>query len=304
MHPPTNTVGQRITHYAYCLPPTMQSTEWHASDYAQQSGLQKTLADKQLHSLTLRGDERVLDVGCGDGKITAEIAARVPRGSVLGVDPSNEMIAFATKRFGCHCSLAGERAGVRGLAPAAAPNLRFEVADARQLSYRNEFDLVVSFNALHWVPEQETALRAIRTALKPTGRTMFRFVPEGPRTCLEDVIEETRQSPRWAGHFADFRCPYAHFTPDEYRELAERSGFEVVRIELEDGSWDFQTRAAFAAWSRATFAEWTKRLPKDQWDDFIADVLDRYKPIAADANDQPHTFKFYQLEVELKPKPE
>jgi trans-aconitate methyltransferase len=287
----------------------MKTTEWHATDYARESGLQKAMADKQLRSLVLRGDERILDVGCGDGKITAEIAARVPRGSVLGVDPSREMIAFAQKKFGIispisPSPLVGEGRGEGAESTSGVSNLQFDVADVRQLTYRNEFDLVVSFNALHWVPEQETALRAIRAALKPSGRSMLRFVPEGPQKCLEDVIEETRQSSPWAAHFADFRRPYAHFTPDEYRELAGRAGFAVDRIDLEDGSWNFQTRAGFAAWSRATFAEWTKRLPENQWDAFIADVLDRYKPIADDDHEQPHTFKFYQLEVELTPKPE
>jgi trans-aconitate 2-methyltransferase len=74
-------------------------TEWHASDYYRQSGLQQAMAEEQLDRLTLGGAERILDVGCGDGKITAEIAARVPRGSVLGVDPSRDMIAFASNRF-------------------------------------------------------------------------------------------------------------------------------------------------------------------------------------------------------------
>ena len=87
--------------------------EWNASEYNRQSSLQAALAEEQLGRLTLEGSERVLDVGCGDGKITAEIAARVPRGSVLGVDPSENMIAFAARHFG----------------PATHPNLRFEVAD-------------------------------------------------------------------------------------------------------------------------------------------------------------------------------
>src|SRR5436190_13777 len=124
-------------------------TEWHASDYNRQSTLQQTMAEEQLRQLKLAGDERVLDVGCGDGKITAEIATRVPRGSVLGVDPSHDMIAFASSRF----------------ATKDHASLRFEVADARRMPYRNEFDLLVSFNALHWVPEQEAALASIRAAL-------------------------------------------------------------------------------------------------------------------------------------------
>src|SRR5689334_4212233 len=114
-------------------------TEWLASDYNRQSSLQQAMAEEQLRLLTLKGSERILDVGCGDGKISAAIAERVPTGSVLGVDPSRDMVVFASSHF----------------ATAARPNLRFEVADARRLPYRNDFDLVVSFNALHWVPEQE-----------------------------------------------------------------------------------------------------------------------------------------------------
>ena len=68
--------------------------EWNAGEYNQHSSLQAALVEAQLGRLTLEGAERVLDIGCGDGKITAEIAARVSRGSVLGVDPSRDMIAF------------------------------------------------------------------------------------------------------------------------------------------------------------------------------------------------------------------
>src|SRR5262245_7201070 len=262
-------------------------TEWHASDYYRQSGLQQALAEEQLSRLTLDGSERILDVGCGDGKVTAQIAARVPRGSVLGVDPSRDMIAFASSRFG----------------PLAQANLRFEVADARHLPYRNEFDLVVSFNALHWVPEQGAALASIRAALKPGGRALLRMVPSGQRKSLEAVIEEVRQRARWAGNFTGFRRPYAHFTPEEYRVLSEQAGFRVVRLHVEDKAWDFKTREAFVAFAEATFVEWTQRLPKSEWDSFIADVLDRYGSVAADSPQEANTFKFYQMEVELAPVP-
>lgn len=256
-------------------------TEWNARAYQRESTLQETLAEQNLSKLTLAGDERVLDVGCGDGKITAAIAARLPRGSVLGVDPSHRMIAFARERF-----------------PAdAAPNLRFEVGDARQLAFEGEFDLVVSFYALHWVHEQEAALRGIRAALKPAGTTLLQFVPEGPRPSLEDIIEEVRQTPRWAGYFADFEKPYAHFTPEEYRRMAEGAGLRVLRLERVDQAWDFGTRAAFAAWCHATFVSWTERLPEAEHDAFIAEVLDRYEPVSGDS----HTFRFWQLEVVLTP---
>ena len=258
-------------------------TEWHASDYHRHSSLQQAMAEEQLGRLTLEGSERILDVGCGDGKITAEIAARVPRGSVVGVDPSRDMVAFASSRFG----------------PSAHPNLRFEVADARRLPHRNEFDLVVSFNALHWVPEQDEALDSIRAALKPEGRALLRLVPNGRRESLEDVIEEVRHQPRWAGAFEGFRAPYVHFTPEDYRASAERAGFRVVRLHVEDKAWDFETPDAFVAFCRATFVEWTRRLPESEWEPFITGVLDRYRSVAADSSQEANTFKFYQMEVEL-----
>jgi trans-aconitate methyltransferase len=260
-------------------------TEWRASDYSRQSSLQQALAEEQLGRLTLEGTERILDVGCGDGKITAEIAARVPRGSVLGVDPSRDMIAFASSHFG----------------PPAQANLRFEVADARRLPYRDEFDLVVSFNALHWVPEQGAALDAIRAALKPGGRALLRMVPQGRRKSLEDVIEDVRHRPRWAAYFPGFQRPYVHFTPEEYRALAERHGFRVLRLGMEDGAWDFKTREAFLAFGRATFVEWTRCLPESEWPAFITEVLDRYRAVAADSPQEANTFKFYQMEVVLAP---
>jgi len=243
------------------------------------------MAREQLARLTLGGAERILDIGCGDGKVTAELAARVPRGSVLGIDPSRDMIAFASSHFG----------------PSVRPNLRFELADARCLPYREEFDLVVSFNALHWVPEQGAALRSIRTALRPAGQTLLRFVPQGRRTCLEDVIEDVRQSARWADYFTGFQRPYVHFRAEEYRGLAEHNGFQVLRMHTEDRVWDFKTREGFVAFGRATFVAWTRFLPEGDWQAFITDVLDRYRSVAADSPQEANTFKFYQMEVVLTP---
>jgi trans-aconitate 2-methyltransferase len=258
-------------------------TEWLASDYYRQSSLQQAMAEEQLRLLTLKGSERILDVGCGDGKISAAIAERVPKGSVLGVDPSHNMIAFASGHF----------------ATAAHANLRFEVANAQRLPYRDEFDLIVSYNALHWVPEQDAALGSIRAALVPGGHALLRFVPQGRRKSLEDVIEEVRRLARWADYFADFRAPYVHFSAEEYRVLAAKNGFRVDRVSVEDKAWDFKTRDGFLAFARATFVAWTQRLPESQWQAFINDVLDHYQSVAADNSSELNTFKFYQMEVNL-----
>jgi trans-aconitate methyltransferase len=75
------------------------TAKWNAADYAANSVVQQSWARELIAKLDLRGDEHVLDVGCGDGKVTAEIAQTVPRGSVIGVDASPQMIEFAQKTF-------------------------------------------------------------------------------------------------------------------------------------------------------------------------------------------------------------
>src|SRR5207253_4760706 len=152
---------QRRNKVRHSLLPHM--TEWNATEYCRRSSLQEAMAQEVLALLDLRGSERILDVGCGDGKITAEIASRAPRGSVIGVDPSRDMISFAQSHFG----------------PATRPNLRFEVADARCLPLQDEFDLVVSFNALHWISEQDAALSSIHSALIAGGKAQIRLVAAG-----------------------------------------------------------------------------------------------------------------------------
>jgi trans-aconitate 2-methyltransferase len=149
------------------------------------------MAREVLALLDLKGSERVLDVGCADGKITAEVATRVPRGEVLGVDASQDMITFASSHFG----------------PAVRPNLRFEVADARQLRFKNELDLVVSFNALHWIPEQEAALRSIRSAMTADGRALLRLFPRASARVSKMSSKRFGCHPDGALTFGSFTIP-------------------------------------------------------------------------------------------------
>lgn len=258
-------------------------TEWNAAGYAQISGLQAAMAAEVLSLVTFAGTERVLDVGCGDGKITAAIATRVPRGSVVGVDPSHDMIAFATAHFG----------------GAAHPNLRFETGDACTLPFRDAFDRVVSFNALHWVPDQDAALRSIRRALTAAGQAQLRLVPDGERTSLETVVEQTRRTPQWAPAFADFHDPYLHLTPAQYTAVAERNGFRVTSLRVQDKAWDFGSRAAFHAFCSVGLVAWTQRLPEAARAAFVDDALDRYGAATGAGPGEAGVFRFYQLDVTL-----
>jgi trans-aconitate 2-methyltransferase len=269
-------------------------TEWNAAEYARLSALQAAMAEEVFGLLRarLRGDERVLDVGCGNGKVTREIASLVPRGSVVGVDASAKMIEFAKSS-----PWGGDAAG--SSEPSALPaNLSFAVMDARRLTFREEFELVVSFNALHWVSESEQplALRGISAALKSNGTAQLRLVPRGARKSLEDVIEETAHTPRWGKCFVGIRDPYLHMKPDDYAALAERCGLHVDHVDTKDHAWDFGSTAAFAAFGTVTFVEWSQHVPESERPEFVADALAHYAPISGDN----HTFRFYQMDISAR----
>jgi trans-aconitate 2-methyltransferase len=260
-------------------------TEWNASEYHQLSALQDVMAAEVLSLLQLNGNERILDIGCGNGKTTASIAARVPKGSVVGVDASSDMIAFAKEHW-----------------TADHPNLQFAVADARHLPFKREFDLVVSFNALHWISDQALPLQGIHQALKSEGRAQLRLVAKGKRTCIEDVIDNTRKSPRWASYFKGFRDPFLHLTPEQYAALAEQQGFRVLSIHTSDKAWDFGSRDAFLARMKVTMIEWTQHLPESDRAAFIADALNSYRSVAVTAPGEENYFRFYQMDIVLAPK--
>ena len=132
-------------------------------------GQQQLWAQELLGKLKLRGDECLLDVGCGDGKVTAEIAAHLPRGRVVGVDLSLDMVHLAEERF----------------APELIPNLRFEQADASDLPFNEEFDVVFSNAVLHWVIDHQPG--AARDLVGPeTGRQGPAADGRGGQQCRYD----------------------------------------------------------------------------------------------------------------------
>jgi trans-aconitate 2-methyltransferase len=102
--------------------------KWDAGDYSRNSSSQQEWARELIGKLQLRGNERVLDIGCGDGKVSAEIAAWVPQGSVVGLDISREMIDYARQNFPSDTH----------------SNLEFVLGDASNLNYVQEFDVVFS----------------------------------------------------------------------------------------------------------------------------------------------------------------
>lgn len=259
-------------------------TEWNASEYDSLSALQDTMGAEVLSLLELHGNERILDIGCGNGKTTAAIAKRVPQGSVLGVDASTDMIAFAKEHW-----------------TAGHANLQFAVADACHLPFHSEFDLVLSFNALHWIPDQVSVLQSIRAAIRPESRAQLRLVSEGERRCMEDVMEDTRKSPRWTGYFKGFCDPFLHITPEHYAALAAQQDFRVLSLRTSDKAWDFGSRDAFSARMKVTMVEWVQHLPEADRAAFLNDALDRYRHVAVTRPGEENLFRFYQMDIVLAP---
>lgn len=256
--------------------------DWDGRSYRQVSDLQLWLARQSLTGVSMAGHERVLDVGCGDGRITAAIAEQLPSGSILGIDPSPRMVQTA-----------------QTLTDPDSPRLRFAVGDVLAMSLRDEFDVVVSFNALHWVPDQHAALSRIRTALHDSGWALLQVVCQGQRPSLEQVAMRVCAAPAWSAHFAGFAPPFVHVDPNGYPATAGAAGLQVREVDVKDLSWDFGSRDAFARWCRVGFDAWTGWLPDDRAaDEFVADVVDAYSAVTGSAQ----RLDFMQMRARLMPQ--
>ncbi len=237
-----------------------QTVAWDPAAYAAHSASQFAWARELLARLKLRGDEHILDVGCGDGKISAEIARALPSGSVTGVDASPEMIRYARRRF--------PRVNV--------PNLEFSVMDARHIRFRSHFDVVFSNAALHWVDDHQAFLRGVAAVLSPGGRLMVSCGGKGNAQEVFVALRNEMRRERWRPSFRKLERPYFFFSPDDYRKWLPRFGFHINHVSLADKEMVWPGREGLAAWLRTTWLPYTQRVPEAGREDFIAAVVERY----------------------------
>lgn len=154
---------------------------WDPQDYVRYSSVQAAMGRDLIELLSLAPDDVVLDVGCGDGRLTAQIATRVPNGHVLGVDASEEMVRHALAAFPSESN----------------PNLGFELCDAAALTYRNEFTAVFSNAALHWVADHQAVLAGIAAALRPGGHCVLQMGGRGNVEAVIDAYRQCANAERW-----------------------------------------------------------------------------------------------------------
>ncbi len=235
-------------------------TQWNPNDYHQHSSQQQRWASEVLATLALKGHERILDIGCGDGKITAEVARHVPQGSVVGLDASAEMIEFARKEF-----------------PAEAfGNLRFQQGSAQSLDFQEQFDWVISFACLHWVIDHRAVLTGIRRALRPGGRVLLQFGGKGNAVAVAQVVFEVIARPRWADYFVGMTFPWGFYNPDEYGRWLREAGFVALRLELIPKDMTQEGRKGLEGWLRTTWMPYWQRVPADLQQQFFDEIVEGY----------------------------
>jgi trans-aconitate 2-methyltransferase len=220
--------------------------KWNAAAYAAHSTVQQSWARELIAKLKLRGDEHVFDVGCGDGKVTAEIALSLPQGSATGMDASPQMIEFAKQAF-----------------PAATfSNLRFRVMDARKIKFDRRCDLVFSNAALHWVDDHQAILRGAASVLRSGGRLVVSCGGKGNAHDVFLALRPEMRLKRWCEFFRRMPMPYFFYAPGDYEKWLPKFGFQINRLELAPKDATYAGAEGFATWLRTTWIPYVQRVPE------------------------------------------
>jgi len=181
-----------------------QRQVWSAETYARHARFVSDLAGPVLEWLAPQAGERVLDLGCGDGVLAAELARRGV--SVLGIDISESLLKAAAER-----------------------GVETRHMDGQNLPFDGEFDAVFSNAALHWMSNASAVIEGVFRALKPGGRFVAEFGGHGN---VAAVTTAMRATARRRGGDAALAGPWFFPSVAVYREMLEERGFRVVRIGL------------------------------------------------------------------------
>lgn len=258
--------------------------KWDAGDYNRNSSSQQKWARELIGKLQLCGNERILDIGCGDGKISAEIAACVPQGSVVGLDISEEMIGYARYNFPSEIYY----------------NLEFVLGDASKLNYLQEFDVIFSNATLHWVIDHVPVLEGMVHSLKPSGKALLQMGGKGNAAGILALANHKCVNSKWSTYFKDFKIPYGFYSPEEYISWLQQSGFIAKRVELIPKDMVHKNKNDLAAWVRTTWLPYTQRIPVEMQDNYIGEIVDEYLGIFPPDQDGYIYVQMYRLEVEAE----
>jgi trans-aconitate 2-methyltransferase len=210
------------------------SREWNAAAYHRLSAPQLEWGQRVLSELHLRGDERVLDAGCGTGKLTRLLLQNLPRGRVVGLDVSRNMVRHARQ------NLASDFGG----------RVRFVAADLVALPFRNGFDGIFSTASFHWVLDHDALFRNLYEALRPAG-WLHAQCGGGPNLeRLRQRVKALSQTPEFSDWLGKFSEPWFFSDAEGAASRLRAVGFENVETGIEE--------ARFTASSALEFQEYLR----------------------------------------------
>ncbi len=221
---------------------------WNPTLYDHRAAFVSELASELVVWLRPNPGERVLDLGCGTGTLTAEIARC--GALVTGVDSSAEMIAAAREKYA---------------------GLAFDVEDGEALAYDAEFDAVFSNAALHWMPRAQAVARGVERALRSGGRFVAEFGGAGciatVAQALSEVLQEWQLDPK---RYLAWYFP----RPGEYAALLEAQGFTVRELRYFERPTPVAGETGLATWLSMFQARLMNELG-DRWPELCERVAQR-----------------------------
>lgn len=180
------------------------TSKWDAREYARVGGFFAELGAAALDLLDPQPGERILDIGCGEGALTAKIAECGAR--VIGIDNSPEMIAAAEER-----------------------RLDVRLMDVEDMPFDRDFDAAFLNATLHWVLDREQAARNIWFALRPGGRFAGEMGGEGNLARLREALDEELVI---RGYVPPAGATNWYAEPQEFADIYERAGFTAIDARL------------------------------------------------------------------------
>ncbi|MBI3802703.1 MAG: methyltransferase domain-containing protein [Nitrospirae bacterium] len=229
--------------------------KWNPTLYDDKHSFVWKFGAELIDLLAPQPEERILDIGCGTGHLTARIAAL--GAEMVGIDASAEMIAQARKSY---------------------PALRLEVQDAREFRFSEPFDAVFSNAALHWIKAPERVIACIARALKPGGR----FVAElGGKGNIERIVGAMREAFKAAGSpLKEEMIPWYFPSIGEYATLLEKNGLEVTDASLFERPTPLEGgEAGLRDWIDTFAGSLLQQVPPDRRAAVIQTMEDVLRPI-------------------------
>jgi len=225
------------------------SREWNADVYHQISGPQVSWGKKVLARVMLRGDEHVMDAGCGTGRLTRDLLEALPRGRVTAVDVSENMLRNARQH----------------LAPEFGERVRFVQADLQHLTFDHEFDGIFSTAAFHWIKDHDQLFAGLLRGLKPGG-WLIAQCGGGPNLARHlGRVRNLLSAEPYRAYFTDFQWPWEFADAETGARRLRRAGFSDVETSVEEAPTQFSNAADFEKFvSSVILHRHLERIPKPE----------------------------------------